>query len=294
LTFAEAPLRVIATGQGAVELLIQLGEKQALIGHYYGQQAPVAEELRSAFESVPTLSNTAPPSKEISLALKPDLVVAQFPTADLDPSRGGASQADFENAGAQVFLYSATSGDPSMAKYDLFLDDVIALGKIFRTEARAQSLAKEARNRLASARAQSASLSRPKIAIVFAGSDQTLGVFGSGMLNDLFDAANVENVYAHERESLIQASREDFASRGIECYVIPDFPDTPGRRAELTFEWLTRTFPELPASKQRCHVAISVEKLNVGLRNVEAVEQLVREIPRHSAPNPANGVTESP
>jgi hypothetical protein len=35
-------------------------------------------------------------------------------------------------------------------------------------------------------------------------------------------------------------------------------------------------------------VAIGVEKLNVGLRNVEAVEQLVREIPRHSQ-NSASG-----
>jgi iron complex transport system substrate-binding protein len=288
MNFAEPPRRVIATGQGATELLLQLGQEQALIGHYYGRQTPVPEELRPAFESVPTLSETAPPSKEISLALKPDLVVAQFPTADLDPSRGGASQADFEQAGAQVFLYSATSGDPSQSRYGQFLEDVISLGKIFRNEARAESLVAEARNRLAAARSQSAKLSRPKIAMVFAGSDQTLGVFGSGMLNDLFDAANLENVYAHERDSLIQASREDFASRGIECYVIADFPDNTGRRAELTFEWLLRTFPELPASQTRRHVAIGVEKLNVGLRNVEAVEQLVREIPRHSQ-NSASG-----
>lgn len=277
LEFSTPPKRVIATGQGAAELLLQLGQADAIAGIYYGRQAPVAADLEEQFKGLKVLSETAPPSKETALALKPDLVVAQFPTADLEPSRGAASQSDFEQAGASVFLYSATSGNVAEATYENFLNDVIALGKIFQVESKAQKLVDEARRRLEAARSSAAEMPRIKTAIVFMASEQGLGVFGSGMLNDLCQAANLENVYGREKDSLINTSREDFATRDIECFIIPDFSEVPARRARLTFDWLAREFPDLPASRNKRYVAIGIEKLNVGLRNVEAVEQLVRE-----------------
>lgn len=277
-TTIEPPKRIIATGQGATELLLQLGQKDRICGIYYGKQSPTLPELEQHFSTLKVLSQTGPPAKELVLELRPDLVVVQFPTADLDPSRGAASKQDLEQAGASVFPYTATSGNPSIATFDMFLQDVLSLGKLLNAETIATSLIDDARHRISEVKKQISNKPLVNVAIVFSASDQALGVFGSGMLNDLLGMAGAHNVYGDQKDSLLTVSREDFAARSIEYYVIPDFTELPDRRASLSFDWLSKTFPELPASKSHRYVSVAVEKLNVGLRNVEAVEQLAKEL----------------
>lgn len=273
----KAPQRVLVTGQGAAELMIALGKADSIVGMYYGMQYPAPAEVEAQLANIKAISENGPPSVEVVLALQPDFVLAQFPTADLDPSRGGASKADLESHGAVVFPYAATSGNPKDSTFDQFLEDVERLGEIFDVKEKAQQLVSDSHARLLYVRQAVSGRKHLKAAIVFSASDQGLGVFGAGMLNDLLDCAAVSNVYAGHPDSLLNISREDFATQLIDVYILPDL-HIPGRSAEESFAWLKQNFPEVPASKSDRFVAIGVEKLNVGLRNVEAVEQIARVV----------------
>jgi len=275
------PKRVLVTGQGAAELMIALGLEAKVVGMYYGKQFPAAADVATKLETIKAISETGPPSVEVALALKPDFVLAQFPTLDLDSSRGAAGKADFERHGAYVFSYTATSVAPKESTFEQFLNDVEALGRIFRVEERAQQLTLDARTRIRQVRHSVRGYQPRKGAIVFSASDQGLGVFGAGMLNDLLASAAVTNVYSDHPDSLLNISREDFARQPIEVYIIPDL-HLPQRTPQDSFEWLQANFPQVPASRSGSYVAVGVELLNVGLRNVEAVEQIAREV--HHAP----------
>lgn len=278
LTFEHVPQRIITTGQGPAELLLKLGVGKSIVGIYYGAQQPVDPAIAVPFRELTSLSTDAPPSKEVVLPLKPDLVISAFPTMDFDSSRGGATIDDFAKVGSQVFGYTATSCKPSEATFEMFLSDVADLGKILRVEQAAQQLVEECRSRIAAVRQRVAGREKVKLVICFSASDQMLGVFGAGLLNDLVDAAGGTNVYSHEDATMVNASKEDFAQRVIEVYVIPDLPAVPSMRADSSAAWLFKTFPQAEASKRRRFVGIGVEKLNVGYRNVEFVEELARSL----------------
>jgi iron complex transport system substrate-binding protein len=276
LRFDGPPRRVIATGQAAAELLARLGVKDPLIGIYYADPTAGSPAAIPELKDVPRLSESAPPSKEVVLPLRPDFVLAQFPTADLDPSRGGPSREDYESIGSPVFEFTATTGDPARARFESFLTDVDQLGRIFRTEAAAGRLVADIRSRLAAVRRKTESRPKLNVVLCFSGNDQMLGVFGAGVLNELIDAAGGRNVYGGEKDSLVSASREDFAIRPIDCYVVIDVVQVPSLRADKTAAWLFATFPETSASKQKRYVGVSSEKMNLGHRTIEAVEEMAR------------------
>ncbi len=93
------------------------------------------------FDAIPELTPGLPDnaqsvaaSREVQLAAQPDVVLANG-EYEVNPARGAASVADFEVAGAQVFILTAGHSSGSCGKDQPTIEqvygDLITLGRIF-------------------------------------------------------------------------------------------------------------------------------------------------------------------
>jgi iron complex transport system substrate-binding protein len=276
LTVDQAPRRVIATDQSVAEILVALGLQQAIVGMYHGISYPPREDLADDLRRIRVLSKEGTfPSREVALSVRPDFVVAAYPQYDFDASSGAASRQDFRAAGAQIFGGS-TQCTPNVtdAGIDSVYGDILNLGRIFNVQARAQAIVDGMRQSVADVegRVQNA----PSVRVAFYdGGKGPLGVIGSGIFSELIRRAGGSNVFGSTPNTYMQVSTEEFAATNPDLFAVTEShaPGVPSAAEKL--EFLFRTFPQAPASRNRRSVVIGAQYAP-GIRSAEAVELFAR------------------
>ncbi|GKU83979.1 ABC transporter substrate-binding protein [Niallia sp. NCCP-28] len=141
-TFEKAPERVVTNNLSSIEMLLQLGLKDKIVGITKPDNA-VTGQFADDVADLKNLGDKMTMSKEIIVGETPDLVVGRS-MVFTDDSMGSVST--FNDLGINVFTQSASNigENPPLTAV---IDDVLTLGKIFDVNDRAEEYAKELQDR---------------------------------------------------------------------------------------------------------------------------------------------------
>lgn len=104
-----------------------------------------------------------------------------------------------------------------------------------------------------------------------------LGVYGSGLNNDMIRLAGGENLFGGQPETYLSVGIEAFAVEQAAIFAIIDyegFAGVPDEAARADF--LFSTFPNMPASQERRSVFVPGAAFAAGIRFPEAIEIMAR------------------
>lgn len=273
LTFTKAPERVITTWQAPPELLVKLGLGDKIIGTENGQQFAPPADIAEAYTKVPVLAKEAA-AKEAIFAAKPDFIVASFLAWDFDPKNGRPTLDELAAAGVQVFgLSDNCTAESRVTAADMYTD-ILALGRIFGVEARAQALVDEMQAKIAGVQNKVAGLPPTKV-FFDAGGDGPIGTAGAGLQDEQIKIAGGVNVFADHTHYYEQVSLEEVAARQPEIFVVDTWSDRAYIKTRSA--WLFETFRETPAGKAKRYVEIpGIYIYYASIRYADGIEMMAK------------------
>lgn len=275
LTFDAPPSRVISTGQEATEILLTLGVTDRIVGVSRTYNALPAE-LAADFAQIPQLAGEESAPREVTLAARPDFVVAPYTNFDFDPAEGLATKEDLAAAGAQIFgLRTNCTDTPADSTLEDTYADILDLGRIFGVSERAEQVVTEMRATVTDVQSKIAGRS-PVSVLAYANGEGPLGVSGAGLGTDLIRLAGGRNVFADLSEGFGQVTVEVAAQRNPEVFVVNFYEGGPSAQEKI--DLLIRVLPNSPAAQERRAVGIDDAALNEGVRNADAVAVLARAL----------------
>ncbi|MFJ2862380.1 ABC transporter substrate-binding protein [Kitasatospora sp. NPDC087314] len=297
-TIAKAPTKIVTSNAAALELLLQLGAGDRVIGTGFppghGTLPPALAEQGA---KVPVLGDKTIP-KEKLLGSGADLYIDTFGAM---PMMGGGatgpSEEEFAAAGIQhVYLLStACAGTPKAAKAprtDLsgIENDIRRLGAVTGTAARAEELVAGMEKQVGEVRAALAGVpeaQRPGY-FVFdfdAGTKQPVAVCGRQVANAVITQAGARNVFADCDADFKPGSWEDVVAKNpdwIQLAVRNRGSEEATRKAFDDAEAFLRGFPAtqgLKAVQEGHFVRLGSEVTTIaGVRNADAVRQIAATI----------------
>ena len=140
--FEKAPERIITNNLSSIEILLQLGLKDKIVGTTKPDNV-VTGEFADDIEDLLVIGDKMTISKEVIAGHTPDIVIGRAVVFN-DESIG--SVATLNDLGIQAYIQTAsnmTSNPPLRS----VIDDVLTLGKIFNVNERAKEYAKELEGR---------------------------------------------------------------------------------------------------------------------------------------------------
>lgn len=277
LTFEKSPERVVVAYQPLAEIMIALGLGHTIVGVQYGQAQEPLPEQAAEFNTLPWLvePNAGSASKEVLISTNPDFVLVSYFAYDIDPASGGASEADYAAAGAQV--YGMATDAPCLASDETFTmetiyRDISTLGTIFAVAERADALIADMRGRIDAVRATVAD--QPLVsAVYYEDGAGPFTIYGGGLANEQLTLAGGTNTLADQGD-YVQVGAEVIAASNADVLVIADCPGFEPVATRAAF--LFATFPALPASQNKRSVGINCAAAGVGIRLPSAVEDMAR------------------
>ncbi|MGK5531163.1 ABC transporter substrate-binding protein [Streptomyces sp. URMC 129] len=278
ITVSGTPEAVVGLHPAQTELLLRLGLGERIAGQAQTDAAPLPEDLRAAAESIPVLSDEAPPTREVLLGAAPDFVFA--PTAyEFTAEQGFASLAQLDDAGVDAYIATGGCADRRMTgTVDDLFTDLENLGRVFGAEDAAARLADEARATLDDTARRLEGREPLTVAQVYVEGD-TLSAIGAGIEYDIVRLAGGDNVFAPEDPAFAdffaaQINPEVLAERDPQALV---FTVNSPEHEQATRDFLTTTFPDLDAVRNDRLIAVSGPDVFPGtLGNVDAVAAIAR------------------
>lgn len=268
LTFDAPPQRVVSLWQAPTEMLLALGaqdEMAAIAGSY----APLPADLAERAEDVPTIGTSmAWPSREVLLSQEPDLVVSQVLEGfAFDTSSGYASVEQVEQGGAQV--YGANACD--LAEIRAVTVDTPArtlrdLGAIVGRPEQAESI-------IAGMQAQKEVVTdavaglEPVSVAFYQGGTGPVHVLADGIYDSAITTAGGRNVFDAEAD----VSREEFSAIDADVILVGTYEGQDFASAE---EFLTTTFPDVPAVRNDRLVELPVAETDASLRVMDGLTRI--------------------
>ncbi|GGP10647.1 ABC transporter substrate-binding protein [Oceanobacillus neutriphilus] len=141
-TFEQAPERIITNNLSSIEVLLELGLKDKIVGTTQPDNE-VTGEFADDVNDIPVIGDKMTVSKETVAEYTPEIVVGREMSFN-DESMGSVST--LNDLGIQTYIQTAsnmTSNPPLTA----VIDDVLTLGQIFDVNERAEEYAKELEER---------------------------------------------------------------------------------------------------------------------------------------------------
>lgn len=250
-TFDRAPQRIVTTWPANTELLLRLGvEPERIVGQAqtdYNNTDDVIGDQLEAFKSVPVLSPSDYPTREVMLNARPDFVFADGDYV-FDPEAGRASYDDIEAAGAAAFVMRTFCSETrEEAGLDEMLLDLEDIGVIMDRQGEAAALAGELQATIADISQRVAAATPVKTIlcdyfdpVFYAISDRELS--GKMLL-----AAGGVNAFADFEDPYAEPSVEEVLARQPEAFICLIPPDS--ERAAATEAFIRDKFADTPAVK---------------------------------------------
>lgn len=254
--------RIVSLVPALTEMLFVIGAGPRVVGVSNFDTYP------PAVQKLPRVGALLDPDTERILALHPDLVITYGSQDD--------ARTRFERAGIRVFAYRHGG-----------IREVLAtmreLGVATGNAAEAAAAAQQMEARIEALRAKVRGRPRPRTALVFDRTPQTLrGLFvsgGVGFMNDMLDAAGAANAFGDIKRESVQPSQEQLLMRAPDVIIEVRARGllNPADTAADAATW--KALASVPAVKSGRVLFLAGEPLVVpGPRLVEGIDMLARAI----------------
>ncbi|AXK46137.1 ABC transporter substrate-binding protein [Brachybacterium saurashtrense] len=271
-----APTAIVGMHPAQTELLLRLGLADRMAGQAQAAAQALPEDVAPLAADVPVLGEVAPPSREELLAVEPDFVYAPT-TYEFSAEQGFASLDQLEQSGAAVYVATGGCADRRMTGEvtDLF-EDLTALGEAFDVQDEAEQLIAEGRADLEAVEEATAEVAPLRVAQVYY-EGGTLQAIGAGIEHDILLRAGADPVHSPEQEAFSDffaapLTPEALAAEAPDAIVFAAYDE---EHEAATREYLTTTFPDMPAVAEDRLIAVSTADMFPGtLGNISAVEQI--------------------
>ncbi|WP_309103931.1 ABC transporter substrate-binding protein [Microbacterium sp.] len=280
VTVTQTPEAVVGMHPAQTELLLRLGLEDRLAGQAQSAAQALPEDVASLAADVPVIGGAMPPMREDLLSVEPDFVYSPT-TYEFTAEQGFASIEQLEQAGAAVYVAAGGCKDRRMngEVTDLFVD-LENLGKIFGVEDAAAELIEKSKADLEEVAAAVADVDRLRVAQVYV-DGTTLQAIGAGIEFDILRSAGAENVFTPEQPAFADffaatISPESLAAEEPDALVFSAYDEA---HAAATREFLTSTFPDMPAVREDRLIAVSSADVFPGtLGNITIVRHIAEEL----------------
>lgn len=194
VTVPTRPQRVVSMHPSITELLVQLGVGDAVVAQAQDALGEPSPDLVDEVAAIPSISGDSPPSREVLLAERPDLVLSGT-EYEFSGDQGFATYDQLEAAGAPAYVATAGCVERRSegAVEDTFAD-LAFLGEVFGVEERAAELEEQARADLAEVAEQVGDDRVPAAQVYVEGGK--LYAIGGAVEVDVLRLAGGENLFA--------------------------------------------------------------------------------------------------
>ncbi|WP_026875997.1 ABC transporter substrate-binding protein [Jiangella gansuensis] len=280
VTITGTPSAVVGLSPSQTELLLRLGLSDRMVGQAQVGTKTLPDDVAELATDIPVLGDATPPSREELLGAEPDFVFSPT-TYEFTAEQGFASIEQLEQAGVAAYVATGGCFDRRMEGTvdDLFVD-LRNLGQIFGAEDEAEALVEQAQAELDEVAAAIDGRQRPRVAQVYV-EGSTLTAIGAGVEYDMLRLAGADNVFGPDDPAFAdffaaQISPETLAAEAPDALVFAAADDA---QEQATREYLTTTFPDLPAVRDGRLIAISSADTFPGtLGNVSVVRQVAEQL----------------
>lgn len=193
-TFTEVPKRVITNNQSSLELLLELGLQDSIIGTITLDD-PLPEHLEAAFSNIQVITDSkTDPAKEVIAGMNPDLVIGRAATFK-DERYGTVTTLNEMGINVYTQLASQMKGEQSL---DNIIQDVRNVGEIFNVEEKANTFADELQTRVDAVKEKIEGVNKEplKVMLMTAYKEGTYNVFGANATfqNEILEAIGGVNI----------------------------------------------------------------------------------------------------
>ncbi len=274
------PEAAVGMHPAQTELLLRLGQADRLAGQAQAAAQALPDDIADLAADVPTIGDVMPPSREDLLSVEPDFVYSPT-TYEFTAEQGFASIEQLEQADAAVYVAAGGCEERRMTGEvaDLFVD-LENLGVIFGVEEAAAELIADGEAELAEIAAAVADVEKLRVAQVYVDGTTLQGI-GAGVEYDILRSAGAESVFTPDQPAFAgffaaTISPESLATEEPDALVFAVYDDA---HEAATREYLTTTFPDMPAVREGRMVAVSSADVFPGtLGNIKIVRQIAEEL----------------
>jgi iron complex transport system substrate-binding protein len=275
-----APEAAVGMHPAQTELLLRLGLADRLAGQAQATAQALPDDVATLAEGVPVLGGAMPPSREDLLAVEPDFVYSPT-TYEFTAEQGFAGIDQLEQAGAAVYVATGGCAERRMTGQvtDLF-DDLVNVGEIFGVREEAAGLVAESEAALDEVATAVADVERLRVAQVYV-EGTTLQAIGAGIEHDILRLAGADNVYGPDDPAFAEffaatITPESLAAEQPDALVFSVYDE---EHEAATREYLTTTFPDLPAVRENRLIAVSSADVFPGtLGNISIVREIAEQL----------------
>ncbi|WP_129667773.1 ABC transporter substrate-binding protein [Phytoactinopolyspora endophytica] len=280
VTVNGAPEATVGMHPAQTELMLRLGLADRLVGQAQATAQALPDDVAPLAEDVPVLGDSAPPSREDLLAVEPDFVYSPT-TYEFSAEQGFASIEQLNEAGAAVYVASGGCADRRMTGEvtDLFTD-LKNLGEIFGVQDEAADLIAENQAELDEVADATSDVDKLRVAqVYFEGG--TLQAIGAGIEYNILRLAGADNVYTPDQDAFADffaatITPESLAAEEPEAIVFATFDE---QHEAATREYLTSTFPDMPAVREDRLIVVSTSDMFPGtLGNISSVRRIAEHL----------------
>ncbi len=280
VTVERTPEAVVGMHPAQTELLLRLGLDERLAGQAQATSQALPDDVAPLAADIPVIGDAMPPSREDLLSTEPDFVYSPT-TYEFTAEQGFASIEQLEQAGAAVYVAAGGCKDRRMSGEvtDLFID-LENLGTIFGVEDAAAELIEQSKAELEEVAAAVADVDRLRVAQVYVDGTTLQGI-GAGIEYDILRSAGAENIFTPEQSAFADffaatISPESLAAEEPDALVFSVYDEA---HEIATRQFLTNTFPDMPAVREGRLIAVSSADVFPGtLGNISIVRQIAEEL----------------
>lgn len=242
LTFEQAPERILVLSETDFAILYALGVSDKVVARAGVDKVSNEEypEMRAALDKIPTIEagNTgtggAKITVEAALEVEPDLVIGYDAGIDREQLRA-----------AGVPLYSpdafCESYDVTHADWDLVDKEIDKLAAIFGVQSKAEDVKNDVDAKLSALETSTAANGESAIALFLMNGSQEFYAYGtSSMVQPIFEANGLVNMYEDTTERVFDASMEAMLDRNPDWIVV--------LVSEMSYEDAEKTLLALPGA----------------------------------------------
>jgi len=275
VTFDAPPTRAISNDVNLTEMMLVLGLRDRMVG-YTGISGwkTLDAEMREGVAELPELSAKYP-TKEVLAGAEPDFFFAGW---NYGMKVGGEVTPD-TLAPFGIKTYELTEscihiGPKAKSSMDDMYTDILNLGRIFGTEAKAEGLVAGWKARLAEVTAGVDRSAPLRVFVYDSGEEAPFTAGGYAMPTALIEAAGGVNIMSDLEKSWAEIGWEPVIERNPQVVVIVNYGDVTAEQ-KIGFMKTNPAFAEIDAVKNDRFVVLEYVEATPGPRNIKAVEKLV-------------------
>jgi iron complex transport system substrate-binding protein len=277
-TYEAAPERVLTFDTSFLEIMLELGLRESIIGVWPNPQDRIAEEYAELVTDVAVISEESwpPPGLETILSFDPDFVYGGYGYVFSEES--GVTPESLAEAGVNSYsliesCIGAEAGmiDPSM---ETIYTDIRRIGAIFGVSERAVEIIAEMEANVEAVQAQLGEIEAPLRVFYFGGGDAAPFTTGRyGMPTALIGAAGGENILIAVEDDWTEVSWETVITADPEVIILEtsSWATAEDRIAELM---AVPALADVTAIREQRFVELPYLMAIPSLRNDESVAQL--------------------